>query len=45
MLSGAERAFSAGLDFASFMAMRAENRTVKDLRYYVSGLTAGAVKG
>jgi len=31
VLSGAERAFSAGLDFASFMAMRAENRAVKDL--------------
>lgn len=31
VLSGAGRAFSAGLDFASFMAMRAEGRAVKDL--------------
>ena len=31
VLSGAGRAFSAGLDFASFMAMRAENREMKNL--------------
>jgi len=31
VLSGAGRAFSAGLDFASFMALRAEGREVKDL--------------
>ncbi len=31
VLSGAGRAFSAGLDFASFMATRVEGRAVKDL--------------